>query len=88
MPESPADKAGVGPGMKLLAVNGRKFDDDLLKDCDRSNADIEKALNCYSKTPPTIGQPNSTMMADPLATFGARRRSARLNRKDYRTSRK
>ncbi len=32
VPDSPADKAGVGPGMKLLAVNGRKFDDDLLKD--------------------------------------------------------
>jgi predicted metalloprotease with PDZ domain len=32
VPGSPADKAGIGPGMKLLAVNGRKFDDDLLKD--------------------------------------------------------
>ena len=32
VPGSPADKAGVGPSMKLLAVNGRKFDDDLLKD--------------------------------------------------------
>ncbi|HEX4412264.1 MAG TPA: hypothetical protein VH107_01460 [Lacipirellulaceae bacterium] len=32
VPDSPADKAGVGPGMKLLAVNSRKFDDDVLKD--------------------------------------------------------
>jgi predicted metalloprotease with PDZ domain len=32
VPASPADKAGVGPGMKLLAVNSRKFDDDVLKD--------------------------------------------------------
>jgi predicted metalloprotease with PDZ domain len=32
VPNSPADKAGVGPNMKLLGVNGRKFDDDLLKD--------------------------------------------------------
>jgi predicted metalloprotease with PDZ domain len=31
-PGSAADKAGVGPGMRLLGVNGRKFDDDLLKD--------------------------------------------------------
>ena len=32
MPETPADKAGVVPGMRLLAINGRKFDDELLKD--------------------------------------------------------
>lgn len=32
VPGSPADKAGVGPNMKVLGVNGRKFDDDLLKD--------------------------------------------------------
>ena len=32
VPNSPADKAGVGPNMKLLGVNGRKFDSDLLKD--------------------------------------------------------
>jgi predicted metalloprotease with PDZ domain len=32
VPGSPADKAGIGPNMKLLGVNGRKFDVDLLKD--------------------------------------------------------
>ena len=32
VPGSPADKAGLGPGMKIIAVNERKFDDDLLKD--------------------------------------------------------
>ena len=32
VPGSPADKAGIGPNMKLLGVNGRKFDEDLLKD--------------------------------------------------------
>ena len=32
VPGSPADKAGLGPGMKLLGINGRKFDEDLLKD--------------------------------------------------------
>jgi predicted metalloprotease with PDZ domain len=32
VPDSPADKVGLGPGMKIIAVNGRKFDDDLLKD--------------------------------------------------------
>jgi predicted metalloprotease with PDZ domain len=28
---SPADKAGFGPGMQIVAVNGRAYDDDLLK---------------------------------------------------------
>lgn len=32
VPGSPADKAGVGPNMKVLGVNGRKFNEDLLKD--------------------------------------------------------
>jgi predicted metalloprotease with PDZ domain len=32
VPGSPADKAGIGPSMKVVAVNGRKFDEDLLKD--------------------------------------------------------
>ena len=32
VPGSPADKAGLGPNMKIIAVNGRKFDEDLLKD--------------------------------------------------------
>lgn len=31
VPGSPADKAGLAPGMKLIALNGRKFDADLLK---------------------------------------------------------
>jgi predicted metalloprotease with PDZ domain len=29
---SPADKAGMAPGMKIVAVNGRAADDDLLRD--------------------------------------------------------
>ncbi len=32
VPGSPADKAGIGPNMKLIGVGGRKFDEDLLKD--------------------------------------------------------
>jgi len=32
VPDSPADKAGLGPNMKIIAVNGRKLDDDVLKD--------------------------------------------------------
>jgi predicted metalloprotease with PDZ domain len=30
VPDSPADKAGLGPGMNVLAINERKFDDDVL----------------------------------------------------------
>lgn len=32
----PAAKAGIGPGMKLIAVNGRKFSADILRDALRS----------------------------------------------------
>ena len=32
VPGSSADKAGIGPNMKIVAINGRKFSDALLKD--------------------------------------------------------
>ncbi len=32
VPGSPADKGGLAPNMKIVAVDGRKFDEDLLKD--------------------------------------------------------
>jgi predicted metalloprotease with PDZ domain len=32
LPNTPADKAGVGPGMKLVAVNGRRFSREVLRD--------------------------------------------------------
>lgn len=32
IPESPAANAGIGPGMKLLAVNGRRWSKDILRD--------------------------------------------------------
>jgi predicted metalloprotease with PDZ domain len=32
VPGKPADKAGIAPGMKLLAVNGRKFNAEVLRD--------------------------------------------------------
>ena len=32
IPETPAFKAGLGPGMKLIAVNGRKYSKDIIRD--------------------------------------------------------
>ena len=32
----PAAKAGIGPGMKLIAVNGRQFSPDILRDALKS----------------------------------------------------
>jgi len=32
VPGTPADAAGIGPDMKLVAVNGRKYSDDVLRD--------------------------------------------------------
>jgi predicted metalloprotease with PDZ domain len=40
VPDSPADKVGLGPGMKIVAINERKFDDDLL---DAAIADTPKS---------------------------------------------
>ena len=38
VPESPAARAGAGPGMKLLAVNGRRFSERVLHDAVRATA--------------------------------------------------
>ena len=32
IPGSPADRAGLGPSMKLIGINGRKYSDDGLRD--------------------------------------------------------
>jgi predicted metalloprotease with PDZ domain len=48
---SPADKAGFGPGMDIVAVNGRKFDPALLKDAiDRSKTDTKPIEFIVSNT--------------------------------------
>lgn len=37
IPDSPAAKAGVGPGMKLIAVNGRRWSKETLRDAIRAS---------------------------------------------------
>jgi predicted metalloprotease with PDZ domain len=39
LPLSPAEKAGVGPGMNLVAVNGRRWNKDVLRDAIRETKD-------------------------------------------------
>ena len=40
----PAAQAGIGPGMKLIAVNGRKFSKDVLGDALRAGKNSNTAL--------------------------------------------
>jgi predicted metalloprotease with PDZ domain len=42
---SPAYQAGIGPGMKLIAVNGRKWKPDVLSDAVRSAQRSEEPIN-------------------------------------------
>ena len=35
----PAAKAGIGPGMKIVGVNGRKYTDDVFRDALRATKD-------------------------------------------------
>jgi predicted metalloprotease with PDZ domain len=39
LPASPAGKAGLPPGVKLVAVNGRRFSKDVLRDAIRASSD-------------------------------------------------
>jgi len=39
IPGSPAEVAGIGPGMKLIGVNGRKFNDDVFTDALKATKD-------------------------------------------------
>ena len=32
VPGAPADRAGIAPGMKLIAINGRRYSSDVLRD--------------------------------------------------------
>jgi len=38
VPESPAPKAGVGPGMKLVAINGRRWTHDIIREAIRASS--------------------------------------------------
>ncbi len=42
LPDLPAAKAGVGPGVRLVAVNGRRFSRDVLRDAIRATKSGEK----------------------------------------------
>jgi predicted metalloprotease with PDZ domain len=42
--EMPAAKAGIGPGMKLVAVNGRKFSTEVLRDALRAGKNSSEPL--------------------------------------------
>jgi predicted metalloprotease with PDZ domain len=44
VPNSPAAKAGLAPGMKLIAVNGRKFSNDILLDAIRGTVKASAPL--------------------------------------------
>jgi predicted metalloprotease with PDZ domain len=42
VPDKPAHRAGVGPGMKVIAVNGRKLSPEALRDAIEATGDKEK----------------------------------------------
>ena len=44
IPGSPADHAGLAPGMLLVAVNGRKWTPDLLRDAIRRAKDSKEPI--------------------------------------------
>jgi predicted metalloprotease with PDZ domain len=44
IPGSPADRAGLAPGMQLVAVNGRKWSPDLLRDAVRRAKDSKDPI--------------------------------------------
>ena len=60
-----AAKAGIGPGMKVVAVNGRRFSPEILRDAIKA-AKSKAALrsNCWSKTPTTTRPTNSTITVE------------------------
>ena len=41
VPDSPADKAGIGPGMKIIGVDGRVFTDELLQAAIKNSGKIK-----------------------------------------------
>lgn len=46
---SPADAAGFGPGMKIVAINGRRATDDLLREAIRSSKDSSGPLEMITE---------------------------------------
>ena len=46
---SPADKAGLAPGLKIVAVNTRKYNDDLLRDAVKRSANTQRPIELIAE---------------------------------------
>jgi predicted metalloprotease with PDZ domain len=44
VPGSPADRAGIGPGMTLVAANGRRFSRETLRDAIRETKTLSRPI--------------------------------------------
>jgi predicted metalloprotease with PDZ domain len=44
IPSSPAYHAGIGPGMKIIAINGRLWSKDVLKEAVRASKENQKPI--------------------------------------------
>jgi predicted metalloprotease with PDZ domain len=44
IPSSPAYEAGIGPGMKIIAINGRLWSKDVLKEAVRASKENQKPI--------------------------------------------
>ena len=53
-----AAKAGIGPGMKVVAVNGRRFSAEVLRDALKPRRPAQPPSSCWSKTPTTTRPTN------------------------------
>ncbi len=59
----PAAIAGIGPGMKLIAVNGRRYSPEVLRDALKAGRTDAAPLNFWSRAPSITRPTNSTITA-------------------------
>jgi predicted metalloprotease with PDZ domain len=64
IPGSPAYAAGIGPGMKLIAVNGRKYTKDVLRAALRAAAGGSIGAQLGSSQPQTKKEPPIALLAE------------------------
>ncbi len=60
----PAARAGIGPGMKVVAVNGRSFTPVVFLDALRATPSLPRLSNYWSRTTIISGPTTSTIMGE------------------------
>ena len=80
---SPADKARLAPGMKLVGVNGNIYSNDALKEADEQSKGATDPIHLITSPTPSSAPPTSTTTTACATRISSASRHPRLSRRHH-----